>query len=57
MARPIKETPVLSGKDAKRFEQQVRDNEQRKVSESEYQRAIKTFENVSVSASPKLGRR
>lgn len=48
MARPIKETPVLSGKDAKRFEQQIKENEQRKVPESEYQRAIRTFQSVKI---------
>jgi hypothetical protein len=46
MARPIKETPVLSGKDAKRFEQQIKENEKRKVPESDYQRALKTFNAV-----------
>jgi hypothetical protein len=48
MARPIKETPVLSGKDAKRFDQEIKESEKRKVSESEYQRAIKTYDSVKV---------
>jgi hypothetical protein len=48
MARPVKETPVLKGKDALRFEKQIKENETRKVSESEYQRALKTFHSVKV---------
>lgn len=46
MARPIKETPVLSGKDAKRFEKQIKSNEKKTVSESEYQRALDTYNAV-----------
>lgn len=48
MARPVKETPVLSGKDAKRFERQIKENEKRQVSEAEYRRAVSTFHSVSV---------
>jgi hypothetical protein len=35
MARPIKETPILTGKDAKRFEKAMKENEHRPVSEAE----------------------
>lgn len=48
MARPVKETPVLKGEDARRFERKAKENETRKVSESEYQRAIKTYHSVKV---------
>lgn len=46
MARQIKETPVLSGEDAARFEEQIKENEQRRVPESEYQRALDTYHSV-----------
>lgn len=48
MARPVKETPVLTGSDAKRFERQIKENEKRSVSEAEYQRALKTYQNVQL---------
>jgi hypothetical protein len=47
MARPIKETPVLTGNDARRFEQAIKRNETTKVSREAYERAMKTFENIS----------
>lgn len=50
MARPIKETPVLTGKDAKRFEEQIKANEARKVPLPDYQKAQKTFATVKLCA-------
>lgn len=47
MARPVKETPVLKGKDAEHFEKQVKENERRSVSEEEYRRARETFRRVT----------
>jgi len=46
MAKPIKETPILFGKDADRFESEIKKNESRKVSEKEYKRAISIFSKV-----------
>lgn len=46
MARPIKETPVLTGRDARRFEEVLKNNETRKVSRESYERAVKAFESV-----------
>ena len=46
MAREIRETPVLIGKDAARFEKKIKENEKRKVSSQEYEQgknAYKTF--------------
>ena len=46
MAREIRETPVLIGKDAARFEKKMKENEKRKVSHKEYEQgraAYKTF--------------
>lgn len=48
MARPIKETPVLEGKDAQRFEKQIKENERRKTPHAEYQRALATFQSVKI---------
>ena len=50
MARPIKETPVLTGTDALRFEKQIKENEtgKNKVSESDYTRAQEAFKKVVV---------
>lgn len=42
MARPIEETPVLTGEDARRFMQRMQEN--RKVSAEEYQRMMSTYE-------------
>ena len=46
VARPIKETPVLKGKDAARFEKAIKCNESQKVPHDVYQRAIKTYESI-----------
>ena len=48
MARPIKETPVLKGKNAKNFEKAIKQNEKRKVSQDKYQRAIAAFKRITV---------
>ena len=42
MATPIKETPILHGADARRFEKEVRENENRPVPQADYDRAQKT---------------
>jgi len=42
MARPIKETPVLYGKDAERFEKMI--SQPRPVSNEEKERARKAYE-------------
>lgn len=51
MACPIKETPVLTGEDARRFDKQIRLNEQEssKVSAEEYQRALAVYHNIRPS--------
>ncbi len=45
MARQIKETPVLVGDDARRFEKAMQESGTRKVSREKYERAIKAFNN------------
>ena len=44
MARPIKETPVLYGDEAKRFDERMKYNETHKATEKEKQRIRKAYE-------------
>jgi len=44
MARPIKETPVLTGKDAARFEKIIKKNETKRISSNEFQKAKQAYE-------------
>ncbi len=44
MARPIKETPILKGKDAERFVKRM--NETRAVSDTEIRRVKKNYEYI-----------
>lgn len=46
MARPIKETPILYGKDSDRFLKEVRENETKKIPEEDYKRALKIYNKV-----------
>ncbi len=46
MAREIKETPVLRGDDAARFEKAIQSNENKKVTPSEYIKAIKSYQHL-----------
>lgn len=48
MARPVKETPVLKGQNAREFEKNIKEREKQKVSESEYQRAQATYETIKL---------
>lgn len=43
MARPIKETPILRGKDAERFSRIIKENETKKVPAEDYERARKAY--------------
>lgn len=44
MARQIKETPILKGKDAARFAEIVKRNENQKVASSEFQKGKRAYE-------------
>ena len=46
MAKPIKETPILKGKEAERFFAKIQKNETKKVSVKAYGRAVSIFEKV-----------
>ncbi len=48
MAKPIKDTPVLSGKDAKRFNEIVKRNENIKVPRSDFERAKRAYANLRI---------
>lgn len=50
MAKPIKETPVLTGKDAREFTKKTNFNESAniKVPRSDLERARKAFANLTV---------
>lgn len=51
MAQPIKETPVLTGRDARRFEQDIKKNENKRISSKEFEKAKKIFEQVKSKSS------
>ncbi len=48
MATPIKETPILTGKEAKRFDDMMKQNENKKVPAEEYQRAVKNYQKFEL---------
>lgn len=48
MARPIKETPILTGKDAKRFEQTIKANEKKPISPQERERIMNAWRQFEV---------
>lgn len=50
MAKPIKETPILKGKDAEKFEKALKEAETRKVSAEDYQRAQEAYNKLSESS-------
>ena len=48
MAKPIRETPILDGEHAKRFDKEIKANENRKVSGEHYNRAQRKFKKFKV---------
>jgi len=48
MARPIKEIPVLEGEDARRFEEAIKENENKKIPESDYDRAVRNYKKIKL---------
>ncbi len=46
MAKPIKDTPTLKGKDANRFSAQIKANENKKVSKSDYERMVASYKKI-----------
>lgn len=52
MARPIKETPILSGNDAVRFLNTIEENKTKKASPEELARMRKNYERLKAMAKP-----
>jgi hypothetical protein len=50
MARPIKETPILTGKNALAFDKAMKQADNRKVPAADYQRAKSIYEKLSNSS-------
>lgn len=48
MAMPIKETPILKGKSAVRFQKIIKDNEKKTVKKEDYERATKAFSSLQI---------
>jgi hypothetical protein len=48
MATPIKDTPVLTGKDARNFEAWMKENEGKKVSPEEIEKSRAVFQRVTI---------
>jgi hypothetical protein len=46
MAKPIKETPVLMGKDATRFTEEAKANETKRISESDYRKMLTNYKLI-----------
>lgn len=46
MARSIKETPTLHGKDAKRFAEKIKANETRRISTTESKRILDNYNKI-----------
>jgi hypothetical protein len=51
MAQPIKETPILKGKDARAFDKEMIDAQKRKVPSEDYKRAKAIYELVKKNSS------
>lgn len=50
MAKPIKETPVLRGKDAVRFMREIAQNENKKASKKEIEEINNSFNRIMALA-------
>ncbi len=48
MARPIKETPILTGKDARRFEDAIKANESKKICQQEREKIMHSYRRFQV---------
>lgn len=49
MSTPIKETPILRGKDARRFVEKIRRNEQEPAPREEYDRVMANYRKVKTA--------
>ena len=53
MAREIKDTPVLTGENARNFEKMLEENKHKKVPEEDYNRAMEAYK-IIMANSPDL---
>lgn len=49
MATKVKDTPILKGKNAERFNQKMKEAEKNPVSKAEYERMLAVFKSVRIS--------
>ncbi len=50
MANPIKETPILYGKDSDRFLKDIKENENKRISKEEEEKSINLYKKVMEKA-------
>ena len=48
MATKVKNTPILRGKDAERFNQKMEEAEKNPISKTEYERMLAVFKSVRI---------
>jgi hypothetical protein len=48
MATKVKDTPILRGKDAERFNQKMRDANNNQIPKKEYDRMLASFKSVRI---------
>jgi hypothetical protein len=53
MARPVKETPILTGKDARRFEEATKANEKKTITPNEHKRIMDAWRKFKLPAGEK----
>ena len=46
MARPVKETPILTGEDARRFEKATKANEKKTITPEEFERIMEARRTI-----------
>jgi hypothetical protein len=54
MALAIKPTPVLKGKEAKKFAEKIESNKNKPVSDESFQKTRDAFHNIKVNADVRL---
>lgn len=48
MARKVKETPILTGKDAQRFDTILAENKSKKIPREEFQKSMESYRRFTV---------
>ncbi len=50
MAKPIKETPILFGRDAEAFSKKIADNETKTATREEYERVMNNYSKIKIKS-------